>query len=380
LSKRLLNAEWFGEALAKDNNWLGDVEKPLLAGAKTDVEKAARIYAYVRDNFTCTDHSSLGLDQSIKAVAKTKNGNDAEINILLTAMLKYADIKADPVILSTRSHGVTYALYSLLNRFNYVVSRAVINNKEYYFDASVPRLGFGKLMPYCYNGHARIVNEDATPVFLSPDSLMERKISSVFLITDEQGQTKGTMQQTMGYNESLEVREQVKEKGQDDFIKSIQKVYGEEIKIENPAIDSINKTEEPLLVKYDIVMKGSDEDIIYFNPMFGEGYKKNPFKSAERFYPVEMPYTSDETYILNMEVPKGYVVDELPKSVRLKLNEQGDGMFEYMIQQQDDRISLRSRILLKRTTFLPEEYDLLREFFNLLVKKQNEQIVFKKKK
>jgi hypothetical protein len=30
--------------------------------------------------------------------------------------------------------------------------------------------------------------------------------------------------------------------------------------------------------------------------------------------------------------------------------------------------------------FLPDEYETLREFFNLVVTKENEQIVFKKKK
>ena len=127
-------------------------------------------------------------------------------------------------------------------------------------------------------------------------------------------------------------------------------------------------------------MVGEKEDIIYMNPMFGEGYKENPFKSAERFYPVEMPYTMDETFNLQMEVPKGYVVDELPKSMMVKLNDQDEGLFEYRISQSGDNISFRSRIRLIRANFLPDEYEMLREFFNLVVKKQSEQIVFKKKK
>ena len=116
------------------------------------------------------------------------------------------------------------------------------------------------------------------------------------------------------------------------------------------------------------------------NPMFGEGYKDNPFKSAERFYPVEMPYAIDETYSLQMEVPTGYEVDELPKSLVVKLDEQDDGIFEYRISQSGRQISLRSRVRFNRAYYLPEEYEMLREFFSLIVKKQNEQIVFKKKK
>ena len=51
--------------------------------------------------------------------------------------------------------------------------------------------------------------------------------------------------------------------------------------------------------------------------MMGEVLKENPFKSAERIYPVEMPCSTDEVFVANIEIPKGYVVDEIPKSARV---------------------------------------------------------------
>jgi hypothetical protein len=113
--------------------------------------------------------------------------------------------------------------------------------------------------------------------------------------------------------------------------------------------------------------------------MFGEGYKENPFKSAQRYYPVEMPYAVDETYLLQLQVPAGYAIDEMPKQMLVKLNEDEDGVFEYRISESNGYISLRSRLRFKRSYFQPDEYEMLREFFNLVVKKHNEQIVFKKK-
>ena len=98
-----------------------------------------------------------------------------------------------------------------------------------------------------------------------------------------------------------------------------------------PHIDSLDNLDENILIAYDFKLNEEKEDLIYINPMFGEGYKENPFKSAERYYPVEMPYAIDETYIFSMIVPDGYVVDELPKSVIVKLNEEGDGKFEYRV-------------------------------------------------
>ena len=164
------------------------------------------------------------------------------------------------------------------------------------------------------------------------------------------------------------------------MITDIKKAFGTEILVSKFELDSLDKYEEVLGIKYDFDFTGEKEDIIYLNPMFGEGYKENPFKSAERLYPVEMPYGFDETYTLQMDVPSGYEVDELPKSMVVKLNEENEGMFEYRISQSGSGISFRSRIRISRAYFMPEEYEMLREFFNLVVKKQAEQIVFKKKK
>ena len=150
--------------------------------------------------------------------------------------------------------------------------------------------------------------------------------------------------------------------------------------LQNFRIDSLLQKDDPLGIFYEFEVNTGNEDIIYLNPLFGEGYQNNPFKSTQRFYPVEMPYTIDETYILSLDVPPGYAVDEMPKSMVLKLNEEGEGIFEYRISQSGETISLRSRLQIKRTVFAPDEYELLREFFNLVVAKQNEQIVFKKKK
>jgi hypothetical protein len=118
-------------------------------------------------------------------------------------------------------------------------------------------------------------------------------------------------------------------------------------------------------------------DLIYFNPIIGEVYKTNPFKSVERYYPVEMPYKLEETYVLNMDIPKGYQVDELPKSARVAYNG-NEGIFEYLIQKNTDNIQMRVHLKLNKAFFPTEEYTTLRDFFGYVVKKENEQIVFKK--
>jgi hypothetical protein len=111
--------------------------------------------------------------------------------------------------------------------------------------------------------------------------------------------------------------------------------------------------------------------------MLAEANKENPFKAAERLYPVEMPACFDETYIFNMEIPKGYKIEELPKSARVMLND-NEGMFEYIIGESGGRVQLRCRTQIKKANFSPDDYQTLKDFFGYIVKKQAEQIVFKK--
>jgi len=379
LTKKLLNHEDFGRNLGTNNNWLSDVIKPLLTGDISELEKARRIYAYVQNNITCTGHNAVYTTQALKNVLKIKSGAVSEVNLLLTAMLRYAGVEASPIMLSTKDHGFTYPIYPILNRFNYIIAQTTINNVAYTLDASQPRLGFGKLLPECYNGLAIIVNKDATPIAYYSDSLKERKITSVYIANDEKGNWMGTIKNNPGYYESYNIRDKIAEKGQENYFKDLKKEYGNDITISNFKIDSLTKYEGPVSMQYDLSFNQDKEDLLYISPMFTEGYKENPFKSAERFYPVEMPYTFDNTFLATIQIPNGYVVDEIPKSMKLKFNEEGEGYFEYFIAQTESTVSFRSRIQMKRATFSPDEYDILREFFNLIVSKQKEQIVFKKK-
>lgn len=380
VNESMMKDEDFGAPLMRNNNWMDDDMKAITTSTNDQLSKVKNIYYYVRNNFTCTDYNSLYLSSTLKNTMKSHNGKVADINLLLCAMLKHENIEADPVLLGTRSHGLTNEFYPIMNRFNYVICQVKINGKIFYLDASHADLGFGKLTKECYNGHARVMGTEPHPVYFYPDSLMERKITSVSIINDEkEGGLAGNYQTTPGYYESLNIRQKIKEKGEGAYFKTIKSSTDEGMEMKNEGVDSLKSLEDPIKLHYEFKMDIAG-DIIYFTPLIREGYKENPFKSADRQYPVEMPSVFDDVYILNMEIPKGYEVEELPRSAKISLNDYREGYFEYIIAKDEDRVQLRSRVTFTRATFMPEEYESLREFFNYVVKKHNEQIVFRKKK
>jgi hypothetical protein len=379
LTKGLMNDPDFGEDLRRNNPWLKEIVQPLIGDVKDPLEKSKRIYDYVRDHIRCVSHRGVYLSQPLKEVLKTKKGSVSDINLLLAAMLNYASVPTTPIVLSTKNNGYVSTIYPMIARFNYVIAAADIAGKNYYLDASYPQLGFGRLLPDVYNGAARAINEEATSIEFVADSLKEREVSYIAL-TDTKGSWTGRMQKMPTYFDSYSLRNRIEDKGLKEFTQELIRDYSmEDAEIENLTIDSLKKFEHPLLIKYDLKVSNK-ADVIYLNPMFGEGYKDNPFKADNRLFPIEMPSAVDRTHIASIQVPEGYVVDELPKSVRVKLNDADEGGFEYIINSNENVISLTTRLYLKKATFLPQQYEDLREFFNFVVAKQKEQIVLKKKK
>jgi len=323
--------ENFGLAINRANNWLDDEMPKINKGSTNHLEKTKLIYYYIKDNFKNTGKAALTLSDNLKTVFQKKSGTQAEINLLMIAMLLHEKIEAYPVFLSTRDHGYSNELYPLIQGFNYLIVDVILDQKTYYLDASEQTLGFNKLSDECYNGHGRIISKNPLPVFFDADSLKERKRTTVVINNNDKGEIEGGFTSNLGYYESLDVRNKIKEKGQDDFFKNVKSSYLMDVDIINPGIDSLKLLELPVKVRYDFKMNNSGEEFIYLNPMLTEGYKENPFKSLDRKYPVEMPYAFDETFSLLMYIPNGYVVDELPKSAKVSFND-GEGYFEYLIE------------------------------------------------
>jgi hypothetical protein len=375
----LLKDENFGGVLDQDNDWLDELAGKIGATDADPLARARAVYYYISSHFTCTNHNNPTVTNTLPDVVKKNSGTVGDINLLLIALFRRLGWQADPVVLSTREHGFNLASYPMLERLNYVVARLKMDGAVYYLDAARPQLGFGQLAYDCYNGHSRIISKkDSGAVWFEADSLRESKITMVLMSSTEKG-LEGSWQSTLGKQGSYDVRREVDEHGLKEYFKDIQTSFGQDVEVSNGDIDSLTRLEDPVKVHFDFLMKPTgDASLIYFNPIIRDGWRRNPFVAAERKYPVEMPYALDQTYIFSMEIPEGYIVDELPKSAKVSYNG-NDGIFEYLIAQSGDRIQMRCRLKMNKAWFAPEEYSSLRDFFGFVVKKENEQIVLKKK-
>ncbi len=379
VAEGLMKDEEFGAALTKSNNWLNDDIKTITANATTDLDKAKALYNYLRDKFSLKSEGGKYMTDNPKNIWKNMKGNTADANLMLTILLRTAGFNANPVLLSTRDNGFTNEVYPLINEYNYVASKLTIDNKAYYLDATNPMMGFGHLPLECYNGHARLITTFPTAELLLADSIRENKTTIINLFMDNEKPWEGSVKSRLGYYESLHLREEIKGSGMEGVQTGIKNALPAEVEMTDLKVDDEKDYDKPVSVSYLLKMEGSsDEDVIYLNPLMGEKTKENLFSAAERKYPVEMPYAFKETIITNVKVPDGYTVDEMPKSARVKL-EDDMGQFEYIIQNQDGTIQLRTILELRKANFEPDHYQILREFYIYVVNKHGEQIVLKKK-
>jgi hypothetical protein len=266
--------------------------------------------------------------------------------------------------------------FPILADYNYLIVRVWIGDRYYLVDASRPTAGFGQLPERCYNSTAHVIDSSHQELSLVPDSASERRITQVFLGNDSAGGYSGTYTRTLGVFESMEMRARLKREQPADFFDNLRKSIPDYRQMGESGFDSLSTPEVPLRWHYAMSYHFTQKTL-YFNPILHERMNTNPLSDPERTYPVEMPYRVDNNYILSMDIPSGYAVDQLPRSVRYTL-EDSSCSFEYRMNSDGKTIDLLLRMQLKKTIYPVEQYSALRDFFSLVVQKEKEPIIFKK--
>lgn len=375
LTEELMKNDKFGSPLTDHNRWLDEPLKTIIAGETTPAGTVRKIFSFVRDHFDATNTEGLYLSQPLKKIWEDKKGNVADINLLLTALYRHEGLDAVPVILSSRAHGMAVESYPLLSDYNYVICRVRVDGNTYLLDASKTYVGFGQLPELCYNGWGRAIGNAADRIPLWPDSVTESRSTLVLLSNTDSGYTGSYSRQT-GVFESMDLRLRMRRTKPEDFFESLRKTMPEYRQMGDAGFDSLADPEQPVSWHYQMKYNFTG-NTIYFNPVFHERFNNNPFTSPVRHYPVEMPFCINNSYTLKMDIPKGYAVDQLPKSRRVKL-EDDTGLFEYLIESDSTAVSVQLRLQIKKTYYGLEEYQGLKDFFSLIVNKEKESIVFKK--
>lgn len=378
MDRTLLDDANFGGQI-KRTGFLRETAKSLLSQHPDTLSRVKAAYDFVRQTIKWNERAALW-SSSIKKVFEDKKGDAADINLLLIALLREMDIEANPVILSTRSHGHVNEVYALLKKFNYVVAQVSVGGKDMLLDATDPYLIPGMLPLHCLNGTGRLVHP-TKPRFISltPTDRDAEVHTGKFTLTDD-GEVTGTLVHSHGGYSAWNTRKQFALDGKKKFLEGIQKKRPA-WQIEKADFSGADLKSSAFNEDYTITIPeacGRAGDRLYLRPMLTEAHGSNPFKEAERLFPVDFGVSTDETFMATYTLPKGFQVEELPKTVSMVLPEEG-GRFLYQVSvTNENQLQVVSRILLRRPIYFAGEYGPLRELFNRIVAKHAEQVVLKR--
>ena len=374
----LMKDEGFGIQLNK-KGVVKDLAKDINSKAKTPLDKMLLAFDNIRNMMKWDEHYSNYTSKTLDETFDEKTGNSADINLLLTLLMRGLGLHSDPVILSTRDHGLVQEYNVSLARMNHVICLVTIDNKDYLLDATQRLLPYTMLPFQCLNGQGLVVlPENARWIDLMTNEKNNRLFYSNLKVAPS-GEISGSMQVSMTGYYAQDIRNACDSEGKEEYIKTLKKSQ-KNWELTDITIENLEKLTEPIKISYSL--QNSDvslvsADMIYLNTFVNLGQSPNDFLQEKRYLPVDFGCPNKESYVFTYEIPEGYAVESFPENVRLLLPDQA-GSFKFMITIDGSMITVNSQMSMTRIMFLPGEYDILRNFFTLVIVKQSEQIVLKK--
>jgi hypothetical protein len=379
-NKTLLDDEFFGQALGHAG-FLAEAVKPLVAQYPDPAARAAAVRELVLRSVKYDGTNRYHATTSLKKTYELHRGTAADVNLLLVAALRQADLPAQPVILSTRAHGRVSQEYPLLEQFNYVVALLETPGQpDLLLDATEPLLPAGMLPRRCLSriGHTVVDGGEGRWVSLTP-SRRYTHLQTIRLTLHAPGHLTGEVQEEYGGYAALEAREQVQQLGEKKYVAQLAAAHpGWEVP--TYVFSSQAAVDRPLALRYELHQPapgaGSPAEL-YLKPLELFGERRNPFRHAQRSFPVDIGLAQQEIVMLTLTLPPGYVAD-LPQAANLLLPEQG-GRYVYQASAPaPGTVQLTSRLTLDKPVYSADEYQALRELYRQLLAKQSEALVIRK--
>lgn len=382
------------DALAKELNDRGDFGKQrlngemkevvdnLISGKITELEKARSIYQYVASNLEWDGMHRILTEKGIRDAFNTNIGNTGDINHLLIEMLRYADIKASPGLLSTRSNGSVLTDFALINQFNMVVAVVEIENRAFVMDASSGNRSFKSPHPKILYRKVFVIREDDSFGWLqsTPMDKNNERISLTYSVSESptvnvkyQGRLMGEFAERLRSEVNLS---ELDEYWENEF----HDIQG--IRVDSSSFDNLENMGEQISFQTSLSIPSEsvfdvNGNLIYLKPFLFLALQENPFKAEDREFPIEINYPYKRQYVTSLTIPEGYVIEEIPKNTQIRLPN-NTGYYRFMVSQQGDKLTLVSDINIASTYYGVDDYSMVKDLFQKVVDSQSFTVVLEK--
>jgi hypothetical protein len=378
VAKSIYKFKEFGNEL-KERTFFQENLRLIVKNDTTQIQRVKTILNFVQNKIKWDGKYGYLTKKGIKKAYEDGNGNIAEINILLIAMLNHAGVFANPVLTSTVDHGMS----TFPNRtvFNYVIAAVDIENERFLLDASDVNSTINILPKRVLNWTGRLIKSDQTSdeINLVPVNLSKENTNILCTLTQD-GKISGKVISKKSDYYALSYREKIRDSNIDNYIEKLENDFNineiSNFKIENIATD----LSKPVTESYSFLSDNieSINDKVFLNPLFFFGLNNNPFVQEKRQFPIYFGYPTMERKILIFEIPENYKIESIPKSISIKTTDSVLS-FNFNATVNDNKIQITTSLEIKIALISADFYDELKEFFQKSIDKQNEKIVLVKK-
>ncbi|WCT14672.1 transglutaminase domain-containing protein [Mucilaginibacter jinjuensis] len=377
----LKSNEYFGSQI-KRSGLMKDRVKDVIAGKTDEMAKAKALYEFVQKSFKWNNFYGKYSDDGIRTALDKHTGNIGDINLTLIAALKASDINTEAVLLSTRDHGIVNRLFPVESDFDYVIAKVNIGEKSYLLDASDPLLGFGMLPLRCINDQGRVISFEKPSYWIDiKEPQKESSVSNLNLILQPNGKITGTFKEFSSGYAAYRKREEIKEFNSfDEYAEHLDERFPK-VKILKSEIEGLDSLDNPIAETYEIEIDGyksMQHDRLSFNPFIFGHLQVNPFKLADRTYPVDMGVPSDERFSMTLHLPDNFTVESASKDQGFSLPDNG-GRLISNLSNDTESCTYSQALSFYKPVYSVDEYPSLKEFYNKVVQAEGSEIIFKKK-
>lgn len=378
IDKMLLEDEEFGSPLKMRNPYREEMASLALDKLSNRQEQIAAIYTFLKKRISWNKQYAL-YGSEVKKAVKNGTGSNADINFVLMSMLRDAQIPCYPVVMSRKNMGILPLTHPSIQKLNtFIVGIADTDSTFVFLDGSVTTGYLNILPPVLMVQRARLIRKAGEDNWVDLSRLGKNQIRAVVNVTIQpDGQITGNRKATYSGQHAAAFRNRYHAtKDSTEFINKLE--TEENLKVLNFGTEGANAfspqvTETVAFEKQATV----NNDFIYVNPMIFMHVSKCPFIQAERQLPLEMAYPEQLTQVTYLTIPEGYAIDEMPESMGI-LTEDRQGYCRYNIRQQGNQVVLTYSFAYNKLLHLATEYKIVKSFWEMIAKKNNEILVLKK--
>jgi hypothetical protein len=314
---------------------------------------------------------------NLSQVANDKEGNSAEVNLMLIELLDKLNIDVHPMVMSTRDNGMLNPVNPSLNKLNYVVAYVHIDGEYLIIDATSKELTWNMLPVNCLNYSGQVFDEEQTKKATITPKEKYSKIIYYNLKLNKNMTLTGNLSYSNKDYAAFDFRTKYKSQlGDQDYVnKFVDSKSG--LSITNYKIENVKTLEKPVTEKYDVEIEDALTIIdgqAFLNMFLFEKMTENPFKLEERKYPVDFAYARAISGIVRIELPNNFTVAELPKAVNLTLPEKAAN-FTMIYQMSNNVLTLNYKLLINRSVFPENAYALIKEFYAQVINNEDKPVV-----